>query len=163
MKCLRYAAATLEDTRALADLLAPLLGRGDVLLLDGPLGSGKTAFVQALASALRYRGPVTSPTFTIANFYASDSLTLLHIDAYRLDSIAEFRDLGLTDYAGDCCTVIEWGEKVTEEFTTYLEVQVTFGDDSEEAREFVLSGAGPRWAPVLQTMRRGHLRLVAEP
>ena len=84
-----------ERTRAIAAALAPLLQPGDAMLLKGPLASGKTAFVQELVAALGSTAEVTSPTFTIAQFYQIPSGTFLHIDAYRLSSVAEFRDLAL--------------------------------------------------------------------
>jgi tRNA threonylcarbamoyladenosine biosynthesis protein TsaE len=169
MECLHYLAAEVQDTCALADSLAPQLGPGDVVLLDGPLGSGKTAFVQALARALDYHEPVTSPTFTVANFYSSPALTLLHIDAYRLEGVTEFRDLGLTDYLEECCSVIEWGERVAEEFDDSLRVDIAFGSESETVRKFTVAGEGPRWAAkirqaaaTIHQVRGGPLRLVTQ-
>src|SRR6185369_15057332 len=87
-----------EETRAVALALAPLLRTSDAMLLKGPLASGKTAFVQEVVAALGSKAEVTSPTFTIAQFYPLPSGTFLHIDAYRLSSIAEFRDLALEDF-----------------------------------------------------------------
>ncbi len=84
-----------EETRAVAVALAPVLRVGDAMMLKGPLASGKTAFVQELVAALGSKAEVTSPTFTIAQFYPITSGTFLHIDAYRLSSVAEFRDLAL--------------------------------------------------------------------
>lgn len=162
MESLQYSAADVHDTWALAESLAPHLRPGDVVLLDGSLGSGKTAFVQALMRKLGYPEAVTSPTFTIANSYESPSLTVLHIDTYRLESAGEFRDLGLTDYLDDCCFVVEWGERVAAEFDEPLRVNITFGPAGETQRRFILSAESERWSAVLQQMRRGHLRLVAQ-
>ncbi|NHC13384.1 tRNA (adenosine(37)-N6)-threonylcarbamoyltransferase complex ATPase subunit type 1 TsaE [Motilibacter sp. E257] len=144
-----YAVAGRAGTTELAARLAPELRAGDVLLLRGTLGSGKTAFVQDLSAALGYEGPVTSPTFTLANFYECPGLTVLHVDAYRLDSVAEFRDLGLVDYAERSVTVVEWGDLVAEDYPGHLLVEVALVPDSEEARVFTLSGGSPRWAALL--------------
>src|SRR4051812_38993464 len=96
-----------EETRAIALALAPLLQPGDAMLLKGPLASGKTAFVQELVAALGSKAEVTSPTFTIAQFYPLPSGTFLHIDAYRLSSVAEFRDLALEDFMAESITAVE--------------------------------------------------------
>src|SRR5678816_993977 len=92
-----------EETAVVAGVLAPLLRAGDAILLKGALASGKTAFVQELVAALGSQAEVTSPTFTLAQFYPLPAGTFLHIDAYRLSSIAEFRDLGLEDYVPESC------------------------------------------------------------
>lgn len=159
---LHYLAAEIQDTQALADSLAPHLGKGDIILLNGPLGSGKTSFVQALARAFGYAHAVTSPTFTIANFYETPQLTLLHIDAYRLETLAEFRDTALSDYMDDCCSLVEWGEKVADALDDPLPINISFTDGSETERHFVLASENERWTPVLQHIKRGHLRVVAE-
>jgi tRNA threonylcarbamoyladenosine biosynthesis protein TsaE len=89
-----------EETRAVAAALAPRLRPGDAMMLKGPLASGKTAFVQELVAALGSKAEVTSPTFTIAQFYQTPASTFLHIDAYRLSSVAEFR-AGLSECVVD--------------------------------------------------------------
>src|SRR5262245_13375022 len=109
-----------EETAAVAAALAPLLQSGDSLLLKGPLASGKTAFVQELVAALGSKAEVTSPTFTIAQFYPLPSGTFLHIDAYRLSSVAEFRDLALEDFVSESITAVEWGDIVEQEFLLAL-------------------------------------------
>src|SRR6185312_11139156 len=101
-----------EETARVAAALAPLLRPGDAMLLKGPLASGKTAFVQELVAALGSKAAVTSPTFTIAQFYPLPSGTFLHIDAYRLSSVAEFRDLALEDFVAESITAVEWGDIV---------------------------------------------------
>jgi len=85
------------------------LRAGDLVVLDGPLGAGKTTFVQGVAEALHVRGPVTSPTFVIARRHPGPRVTLLHVDAYRLGSGLEIDDLDLDSDVADCVTVVEWG------------------------------------------------------
>src|SRR5690348_342361 len=87
-----------EGTGTIAGLLAPHLRPGDAVLLKGGLATGKTTFVKALAAAMGSTALVTSPTFTLAQFYPSPQGTILHVDAYRLSGIHEYRDLGLDDY-----------------------------------------------------------------
>src|ERR1035438_4495737 len=89
------------ETAAVAATIAPLLRQGDAIMLQGGLAAGKTHFVQALVGALGYAAKVTSPTFGIANFYHTEAGMFLHVDAYRLSSVAEYRDLGLAEYASE--------------------------------------------------------------
>jgi tRNA threonylcarbamoyladenosine biosynthesis protein TsaE len=100
-------------TRALAASLAGQLQPGDVVLLNGDLGAGKTTFVQGLAQALGVEGPVQSPTFTIAAQYPTQLGTLNHLDLYRLVDPAELEDVGYEAFIDpvDGITVIEWPER----------------------------------------------------
>lgn len=103
-----------DETRALGRKLAALLTAGDVVVLSGRLGSGKTLFVSGIAEGLGIDALITSPTFLIAKSYADGFLPLIHADVYRLGSVAEFDDLGLLDSGADGAVVIEWGEAVAE-------------------------------------------------
>ncbi|WP_062131599.1 tRNA (adenosine(37)-N6)-threonylcarbamoyltransferase complex ATPase subunit type 1 TsaE [Demequina aestuarii] len=102
-----------EAMRSLgADVIAPMLRRGDLVILTGDLGAGKTTFTQGLGSALGVRGDVASPTFIIARTHPSlaDGPDLVHVDAYRLGSLQELDDLDLDTSLDDAVTVVEWGE-----------------------------------------------------
>ncbi len=100
------------DTRAVAAAVAGLLGPGDVVVLSGDLGAGKTVFAQAAAAALGVTEPVVSPTFTIVRHYRG-RLPLVHVDVYRLRRLQEMIDLDLDDVFGDDrVTIVEWGEAV---------------------------------------------------
>lgn len=100
-----------DDTRSLAAVLASALADGDLIVLTGDLGAGKTCFTQGLAAGLGIDEPITSPTFTLANRYQG-RLTLHHLDVYRLDSEADAVDLAIEELVEDGVTVIEWGERV---------------------------------------------------
>jgi tRNA threonylcarbamoyladenosine biosynthesis protein TsaE len=118
---------TAAGMRALGQRLAALLRAGDLLLLTGPLGAGKTTLVQGLGEALRVRGPVTSPTFVIARVHPSltGGPALVHVDAYRLGGLAEMDDLDL-DLDGSV-TVVEWGEGLAEGLSAdRLEITIGF-------------------------------------
>ena len=141
-----------EETRAVAAVLAPLLQPGDAMMLKGPLASGKTAFVQELVSALGSKAEVTSPTFTIAQFYQLPSGTFLHIDAYRLSSVAEFRDLGLEDFIAESITAVEWGDIVEEDFTNALTIVFEFVPNQDSWRKLTFSATAERWQPVLSNL-----------
>jgi tRNA threonylcarbamoyladenosine biosynthesis protein TsaE len=101
---------SVEETERLGEALAASLQPGDVLLLSGPLGAGKSRLVAGMARGLGYRGAVRSPTFTLINHYAA-RLPLDHVDLYRLES-SEIPGLGLEDAAEDAVIVVEWGEKL---------------------------------------------------
>ena len=100
-----------ETTRLVAALLAAAARRGDVVLLVGGLGSGKTTFAQGFARGLGVEGPVTSPTFTLVRQYPCALGQLLHADLYRLEHLAEVEDLGLGELVeDDGVALVEWGD-----------------------------------------------------
>ena len=138
-----------EETAVVAGMLAPLLHPGDAIMLKGALASGKTAFVQELVAALGSQAEVTSPTFTLAQFYTTSRATFLHIDAYRLSSVAEFRDLGLEDYVPESITAVEWGDIVEQDFSNALSITFEFVVGEDNARKLTVSAVAERWQPVL--------------
>lgn len=102
--------ASLADTRSFAATLLPRLTPGTLLLLDGPLGAGKTALVTELARLLGSEADVSSPTYTLIHEYPTPEGVLVHIDAYRLDGVQALLDLGLDDYLERARLVaVEWG------------------------------------------------------
>src|SRR4051795_13042669 len=96
--------------------LATVLRAGDLVILAGPLGAGKTTLTQGIGAGLGVRGPITSPTFVIARVHPSEVAgpPLVHVDAYRLGSIAEVEDLDLEASLDEAITVVEWGEGLVE-------------------------------------------------
>ncbi|GAB3885490.1 tRNA (adenosine(37)-N6)-threonylcarbamoyltransferase complex ATPase subunit type 1 TsaE [Microbispora bryophytorum] len=141
-------ATTAEETRALGARLAALLAPGDLVVLSGPLGAGKTTMVQGIAEGLKVRGPITSPTFVIARVHPSLSggPALVHVDAYRLGGTLEVDDLDLDASLEESVTVVEWGEGLVEGLSEErLEVHVERGAEDEERRVRV-TGVGPRWS-----------------
>ncbi|WP_311200222.1 tRNA (adenosine(37)-N6)-threonylcarbamoyltransferase complex ATPase subunit type 1 TsaE [Brevibacterium luteolum] len=127
-----------EDMERFASLLAAQLQAGDVLILTGNLGAGKTTLTQFLATALGVTGRVSSPTFVIARAHANpheDRPPLVHVDAYRLGDAAEFSDLDLEYGHDEAVTVIEWGRGLAEELSAdRLEIVITrAGEDPEAA------------------------------
>lgn len=101
-----------EETRKLGEKLAEELRAGDVILLEGPLGAGKSELARGVARGLGVRETVTSPSFTILNVYESGRLPLYHFDWYRLESEEELYEMGMDEYlGGDGVAVVEWPEK----------------------------------------------------
>jgi tRNA threonylcarbamoyladenosine biosynthesis protein TsaE len=135
---------TVEDTRALGAELAELLRPGDLVVLVGPLGAGKTALTQGIGAALGVREPVTSPTFVIARVHRGGRLPLVHVDAYRLGSAADVDDLDLDADAGESVTVVEWGQGLVEQLADeHLEVRLDRRED--DVRTVELLPHGPSW------------------
>jgi tRNA threonylcarbamoyladenosine biosynthesis protein TsaE len=138
---------TAEDTRAFGEWLATLLRRGDLIILTGDLGAGKTTMTQGIGSGLKVRGDVTSPTFVISRVHpalAERAPALVHVDAYRLGGAAELDDLDLDTDIEDGVTVVEWGEGLAEALSIdRLEITLTRRDD--DVRDLTLTPVGPRW------------------
>jgi tRNA threonylcarbamoyladenosine biosynthesis protein TsaE len=135
-----------EDTRDLGMRLGRLLRPGDLVVLTGDLGAGKTTLTQGLGEGLQVRGSVTSPTFVIARVHPSlaGGPALVHVDAYRLGGALELDDLDLDTDIADSVTVVEWGHGVAERLAdAYVEVLLETLDG--EVRRATVRAAGERW------------------
>jgi tRNA threonylcarbamoyladenosine biosynthesis protein TsaE len=146
--------ATAEDTRRFGRRLATLLRAGDLVLLSGGLGAGKTTLTQGIGDGLGVRGPVTSPTFVIARVHPplGDGPPLVHVDAYRLGGLAEVDDLDLDASLDESVTVVEWGEGKVEDLSDdRLEVGIRRPDglggwdQDDESRTVSVRPVGSRW------------------
>ena len=136
---------TVADTQALGARLAGTLRAGDLIVLIGPLGAGKTALVQGIGAGLGVRGAVVSPTFVIARVHRG-RLPLVHVDAYRLGSLDEVDDLDLDVDMADAVTVVEWGSGLVEQLAdARLEIVIERAEDSEQ-RTARLVPVGGDWA-----------------
>jgi len=145
---LRLCTQSAEATKALGAVVAELARPGDLLLLVGDMGAGKTAFAQGFAAGLGVTEAVTSPTFTLVREYEG-RLLLHHLDVYRLDRLAEVVDLALPELLDDGgVTVIEWGEVVLPVLPAdFLEVVLAFVAGDDDRREVTLRSVGPAWPP----------------
>ena len=135
---------TAQATAALGQRLAVVLRRGDLVLLTGDLGAGKTTLAQGIGAGLRVRGPVTSPTFVIARVHPSlvDGPDLVHVDAYRLGTATELDDLELDTDLDHSVVVVEWGHGIAEVLSSdRLDVVLDIGTP----RSARVVGIGSRW------------------
>lgn len=151
-----------QATRALAARLAPLLAAGDVILLHGPIGAGKTAFARAIIQSLLAQSgqheDVPSPTFTLVQVYETPALDIWHADLYRLHSADEAFELGLTEAFTNALCLIEWPERLGADAPPdALSAHFAQGPQ-DDARELVLESNAPRWADIIAriTQRAEH-------
>lgn len=137
---------SLAEMHNLGSQIGKQLKAGDLLLLSGPLGAGKTALAQGIGQALGIEN-ITSPTFVISRIHAG-KIPLVHVDAYRLqgDSTAIFDDLDLESYLPTSITVVEWGEGLADRLADeYLDIQIEFGANDDQ-RLISIIGQGQRFA-----------------
>jgi tRNA threonylcarbamoyladenosine biosynthesis protein TsaE len=155
---LRAATGSVDATRDVGAAVAALARPGDVVVLAGDLGAGKTAFVQGFGRALGVKDRITSPTFTLVHVYEG-RLPIHHLDVYRLDQMSEALDLGLAEMLDEGGVVlIEWGDAIFPVLPhDLLEVRLTFGE-ADDDRRLDLRPVGPRW-----TARHGALRAAVAP
>jgi tRNA threonylcarbamoyladenosine biosynthesis protein TsaE len=140
---------TAADTQAFGARLGAVLRHGDLVVLTGPLGAGKTALVQGIGAGMQVQGRIASPTFVIARVHppaGTDRPALVHVDAYRLGSLDEVDDLDLDVDAASSVTVVEWGAGLVEQLAdSHLEVVLDRASDSE-TRTATLVAHGGDWA-----------------
>jgi tRNA threonylcarbamoyladenosine biosynthesis protein TsaE len=137
--------ASAEETITVAGSLAPVLRPGDVVVLGGGLGSGKTTFARGVGRGLGVAEPVVSPTFTIVREYEA-RVPLVHVDVYRLDRVQELHDLGLEEVIdARAVTLVEWGDVVAAYLPSdRLEVRLETGPGDDD-RLITVSLHGPSW------------------
>jgi tRNA threonylcarbamoyladenosine biosynthesis protein TsaE len=140
--------ATADDTRGVGAAIAPLLRIGDVLVLTGELGAGKTTLVRGIASGLGATEHVASPTFTLVREYVTGRVPVAHVDVFRLDRVQDVVDLALDELEGGACVlIVEWGDAVEELLPDdRLRVELTTDRAGEtDARRITITSAGASW------------------
>ena len=140
-------------TATVATHLARIAKPGDLLVLEGALAAGKTHFIKYMCCELQIGDTVTSPTFTLAHFYAGPIMPVLHIDAYRIETKSEFLDLTLHDYFDDHLTAIEWGAKFQDVLPPALHIQIDPIYGYDNARRLTLASNAPSWIARVDALR----------
>jgi tRNA threonylcarbamoyladenosine biosynthesis protein TsaE len=137
---------SVDETQALAEALGRRAHAGDLLVLAGEMGAGKTAFAQGFARGLDIEEAVTSPTFTIVQEYGGGRLALHHLDVYRLEHLREVTDLGLGEMLDEeAVMLVEWGDAVLPALPDqYLEIRLGFGEGDDD-RTIELRPVGGSW------------------
>lgn len=140
------ATSSAGQTQDLAAALGAVAVAGDLVLLAGEMGAGKTAFAQGFARGLGIPDQVTSPTFTIVQEYSGGRLNMHHLDVYRLDTLREVSDLGLSEMLDEeAVMLVEWGDAVLPALPDqYLELRIAFGEGDDD-RRIELRGVGGSW------------------
>ena len=143
---------SVEETKKFGAELAGIARAGDLILLCGDLGAGKTSFTQGFGLALGVTSPITSPTFTLANCYEGN-LIINHLDVYRLTHIEETRDLGLHELVDDhSVTLIEWGDVIIGALPgAYIEIRFNLGETSDD-RDINIQFSGSDWDDRLEAI-----------
>jgi tRNA threonylcarbamoyladenosine biosynthesis protein TsaE len=153
---------TAGETRAFGERLATVLRKGDLVVLSGPLGAGKTVLAQGIGTGLGVPGEITSPTFVIARVHRGGRLPFVHVDAYRLGSTLEVDDLDLDASVDESVTAVEWGHgKVEQLADAYLEVRIDRADD--DTRTVTLVPYGGDWAARISSLPDPHGRSGVPP
>lgn len=134
----------LDETAAIARTLAGFLRTGDIVVLAGEMGTGKTAFTQAVASALGVTEPVTSPTFNLVHTYEGDGILVHHVDLYRLSRTDEIEDLAIDELSRSGVVLVEWGDVGDDLIGDHVEIRIAIGE-TECERDFALRSVGRRW------------------
>ncbi len=147
---LRVGTASAAETQQVAERLAAVVADGDLIVLAGDLGAGKTCFTQGLGRGLQVADRITSPTFTIHSQYRG-RLTLNHLDVYRIDQLEDTLDLDLPELLESGVTVIEWGEQIDPVLPDHLVVRIEFGD-ADDDRTLSFESSDPRWQERLAGM-----------
>ena len=138
---------SLATTCAIAASLAGLTRRGDLIVLAGEMGAGKTAFAQGFGEAMGVSEPITSPTFTLIHSYPVGRVTLHHADIYRLTTHHEVAVLAFAELLeSDGIVMVEWGDVVAGSLGDHIVVRLEFDETDENARNVAISAAGRTWA-----------------
>lgn len=144
---MKVATSSADETRELGAAVAGVTRPGDVVLLAGDLGAGKTTFVQGFGKALGVTDRITSPTFTLMHNYEG-RIRLVHVDVYRLDRLQEILDLGITELVDDdAVAVVEWGDVAEAVLPAdFLEIRIGYTDSDDSIRRFTFRPVGASWS-----------------
>ena len=149
-----YNSKSENDTKKLAIKMASMLKKGDLIVLCGELGSGKTKFTEGFLTYFGLENEISSPTFTIVNEYKKDDINIYHFDVYRLADVQEFYDIGGLEYFSSGISLIEWGELIEDILPqNYIKIEFTRNPDDINTRYLNISTKDTRLENVIKELK----------
>ena len=143
MKSIRYISHNENETKKLAVQIASKLNIGDIIVLTGELGSGKTKFTEGFLSYFNLDKEISSPTFTIVNEYKNSNISIFHFDVYRLEDVDEFYAIGGDEYFNSGISIIEWGELLENILPAdYIKITINKYLENENYRKIIVETFG---------------------
>ncbi len=154
MNTYNFSSNSINDTLMLGKNLASLLKKGDLVVLSGELGAGKTKFTEGFLKFFNLEDEISSPTFNIVNEYKKDDISIYHFDVYRLEDVAEFYEIGGDEYFENGICLIEWGELIKDALPkSFISIDITKLENDENKRLFRFISQGERYDKVLENLK----------
>ena len=154
MNTYNFSSNSLDDTLMLGKNLASLLKKGDLVVLSGELGAGKTKFTEGFLKFFNLEDEISSPTFNIVNEYKKDDISIYHFDVYRLEDVAEFYEIGGDEYFENGICLIEWGELIKDALPkSFISIDITKLENDENKRLFRFISQGERYDKILENLK----------
>ena len=154
MNLLKMVSSNLNDTLSFGKKLASKLSNGDVVVLSGELGSGKTKLTEGILSYFNLENEISSPTFTIVNEYIKNDINIYHFDVYRLEDSSEFYEIGGDEYFDKGICIVEWGEIVQDALPKdYIHIQFERDENNENIRILNITSYGKKYDDILNSLK----------
>ncbi len=154
MNTYNFSSNSINDTLMLGKNLASLLKKGDLVVLSGELGAGKTKFTEGFLKFFNLEDEISSPTFNIVNEYKKDDISIYHFDVYRLEDVAEFYEIGGDEYFENGICLIEWGELIKDALPkSFISIDITKLENDENKRLFRFISQGERYDKILENLK----------
>lgn len=149
-----YNSKSENDTKKLAIKMASMLKKGDLIVLCGELGSGKTKFTEGFLTYFGLENEISSPTFTIVNEYKKDDIMIYHFDVYRLEDSSEFYAIGGDEYFENGICLIEWGELIEDALPNeYIKIDFSRDDSNENERILNIQSIGNKYDNIIDSLK----------
>ena len=154
MNLLKIVSSNLNDTLSFGKKLASKLSNGDLVVLSGELGSGKTKLTEGILSYFNLENEISSPTFTIVNEYIKNDINIYHFDVYRLEDSSEFYELGGDEYFDKGICIVEWGEIIQDALPKdYIHIQFERDENNENLRVLNITSYGEKYDDILNSLK----------
>ncbi len=154
MNLLKIVSSNLNDTLSFGKKLASKLSNGDLVVLSGELGSGKTKLTEGILSYFNLENEISSPTFTIVNEYIKNDINIYHFDVYRLEDSSEFYEIGGDEYFDKGICIVEWGEIIQDALPKdYIHIQFERDENNENLRILNITSYGEKYDDILNSLK----------